>query len=155
MEMKREYYLDLAKSVAVYLVVVHHVRDYAGDPAVYAGMAWIENLSSLFNVAVFFAIVDNEIGYQYQHDGESYAGIVQICSDTINTVHLVKEVLSLLDDGIDRGLKSGVISYKLGYDTLEYSNRCQIICDQAQICRPVDHPHKPTDCIGGKQPYKK
>lgn len=53
---KREDYLDIAKFVAIFLVVVHHVRDYAGDPSVYAGMAWLENVSSVSNVAVFFAI---------------------------------------------------------------------------------------------------
>jgi len=53
--MKRETYLDVAKFIAIYLVLAHHLRDYAGDPTVYAGMMPLENLGLVSTVSVFFA----------------------------------------------------------------------------------------------------
>jgi len=56
MDTKRETYLDIAKFLAIYLVVVHHLRDYTGNPDVYPGMTCLENLGLVFTVAVFFAV---------------------------------------------------------------------------------------------------
>lgn len=53
---KRETYLDVAKCLAIFLIVVRHVRDYAGDPSVYAGMPGVDNVSVHLPVVAFFAI---------------------------------------------------------------------------------------------------